>query len=119
MMTNRSHPGVDVIRWANALVERAILIGNQLADFIMASVALPRIEQAVDMTACDDRLVPLLPLRDGGVPDMAAVAESPDIAWAPHPALRLRHSAERWVVQRDANLIALLTDSLKWSMACQ
>jgi hypothetical protein len=23
------------------------------------------------MTACDDRLVPLLPLRDGGVPDMA------------------------------------------------
>ena len=44
MMTNRSHPGVDVIRWANALVERAILIGNQLADFIMASVALPRIQ---------------------------------------------------------------------------
>lgn len=59
---------------------------------------------------------------EGGVAvsvDLAAVAESPDIAWAPHPALRLRHSAKRWVVQRDANLIALLTDGLKRSMACQ
>jgi len=51
MMTNRSHPTVAVIRWVNALVERATLIGNQLTDFILAGVALPRIEQAADMTA--------------------------------------------------------------------
>ncbi|GLR66393.1 hypothetical protein GCM10010909_10730 [Acidocella aquatica] len=65
MMTNRSLPGVGEIRGVNALFERAMLIGKQLADFIMASVALPRIEQAVDMTACDYRRVLFSPCATG------------------------------------------------------
>ena len=40
-------------------------IAKPLADFILASVALPRIQQAVDMTVCDDRLVPLFPCATG------------------------------------------------------
>ena len=57
MMTNRSHPGAAEIQGVGAPPERAILIGNQLADFIMASAVPSHHEQAGDMTARDHRLV--------------------------------------------------------------
>ncbi len=66
MMTNRSDPGAGAFHGVKAPFEHATVIGNQFADFIMASGAQPRIEQAVDMTAHDQSFHSLFTVRDRG-----------------------------------------------------
>jgi len=73
VMANRSTRGLGKPAVGSRASEREDLIGTQSADFIMASGAQPRIEQAVDMTAHDQSFHSLFPLRDRGVPDMTPI----------------------------------------------